>query len=246
MGGKTRKLQAAKTATATAIDCLRDGVQFGIVAGHQYASRVYPLGDDLAEANDDTREAAKRAVARLDAGGGTAIGQWLLEAERWLPEDERVIRHAILLTDGYNQHEKPKQTPCGARPVRRPLPMRLPRCRHRLGRRRAAHDREPPAGNCRHHPRAGRHGSRLPLDDGAIHGQGHKRCHAANLDPGGARVELVSQVLPEIADISSRREETSDRIGDYPTGAWANESRDYHIRISFPAARSATRCSRRA
>ena len=65
MGGRTRKLKAAQVATATAIDCLRDGVLFGVIAGNEYGVPVYPDTPTLIEASADTRAAAKAAVNRL-------------------------------------------------------------------------------------------------------------------------------------------------------------------------------------
>jgi len=53
--------------------------------------------------------------------------------------------------------------------------------------------------------------------------------------PVGARVELVQQVNPTIEDLTNRRSDVSDREGDYPTGAWSDETRDYHVSIEVPA-----------
>jgi hypothetical protein len=36
-------------------------------------------------------------------------------------------------------------------------------------------------------------------------------------------------------DLTGRRKDVSARIGDYPTGAWGAEHRDYHISIQVPA-----------
>ena len=43
MGAPGRKIQAAREATRVAIDCIRDGVLFGVIAGTDRASVVYPL-----------------------------------------------------------------------------------------------------------------------------------------------------------------------------------------------------------
>jgi hypothetical protein len=52
--------------------------------------------------------------------------------------------------------------------------------------------------------------------------------------PQGASVSFVKQVAPSIEDLSDRRVAVSDRAGDYPTGAWGDEARDYHLRIEVP------------
>jgi len=49
--------------------------------------------------------------------------------------------------------------------------------------------------------------------------------------PAGSTVRFVKQVFPHIEDLTGRRSAVSDRIGDYPTGAWGAESRDYHVSI---------------
>ena len=59
-------------------------------------------------ASDQTRDAAKRAVARMEAEGGTAISTWLTAANELLRRQPDAICHAILLTDGRNEHEEPK------------------------------------------------------------------------------------------------------------------------------------------
>ena len=52
------KMRAARAATAAAIDCIHDGVHFGVVAGTDTAREVYPGNGELIAASDTTREAA--------------------------------------------------------------------------------------------------------------------------------------------------------------------------------------------
>ena len=52
--------------------------------------------------------------------------------------------------------------------------------------------------------------------------------------PQGAQVLFVKQVAPVIEDLSARRAVVSDLIGDYPTGAWGDEARDYHVAVRVP------------
>ena len=60
MANPPTKMAAAKTATATAIDTLRDGVEFAVIAGRADATMVYPYGP---------RAAGRR---RADPGRGEA------------------------------------------------------------------------------------------------------------------------------------------------------------------------------
>ncbi len=47
--------------------------------------------------------------------------------------------------------------------------------------------------------------------------------------PQTASVAFVKQVAPTIEDLTGKRAAVNDRVGDYPTGAWGDESRDYHV-----------------
>jgi hypothetical protein len=49
--------------------------------------------------------------------------------------------------------------------------------------------------------------------------------------PQGAQVLFVRQVAPTIEDLTAKRTTVSELIGDYPTGAWGDESRDYHVAV---------------
>jgi Mg-chelatase subunit ChlD len=105
MGGK--KLRAAKQATSAAIDCIPDGVRFGIITGNHKADVAYPPSSPLAVSSPETRDDAKTAVKNFEAGGGTAMGYWIHLATLILG-DATGIRHAILLTDGKNESEDPE------------------------------------------------------------------------------------------------------------------------------------------
>jgi hypothetical protein len=52
--------------------------------------------------------------------------------------------------------------------------------------------------------------------------------------PQGAEVLFVRQVAPTIEDLTAKRTAVSELIGDYPTGAWGEESRDYHVAVRVP------------
>src|ERR1700733_8575544 len=104
-GAPAHKLESAREATSVAIDCIRDGVAFGVIAGTDTARAVYPTNGTLAIASERTRSQAKRALRRLIAQGGTAIGSWLTLAGTLFATVPGRSCHAILLTDGENQHE---------------------------------------------------------------------------------------------------------------------------------------------
>jgi hypothetical protein len=53
--------------------------------------------------------------------------------------------------------------------------------------------------------------------------------------PQGAQVLFVRQVAPNVDDLTSRRTEVNALTGSYPTGSWGDESRDYHVAIRLAA-----------
>ena len=53
--------------------------------------------------------------------------------------------------------------------------------------------------------------------------------------PQGAELLFVKQVSPTLEDLTSRRTVVNPLTGAYPTGAWSDESRDYHVAVRLPA-----------
>jgi von Willebrand factor type A C-terminal domain len=54
--------------------------------------------------------------------------------------------------------------------------------------------------------------------------------------PQRAVVRFVRQVAPTVEDLTARRTLAGPQAGDYPTGAWGTESRDYHICVDVEPA----------
>src|SRR2546429_9399585 len=73
MDSPPTKMSQAKVATAAAIDVVRDGVGFAVVAGTSTAWPVFPPDGSMAVASPSSRAAAKQAVGALRANGGTAL-----------------------------------------------------------------------------------------------------------------------------------------------------------------------------
>ena len=238
MGAPQTKIAEARRATAAAIDVIRDGVAFAVIAGSERALPVFPPDGSMAVASSASREQAKRAVAQLRAGGGTAIGQWLRLAHHIFSTQDSGLRHAILLTDGKNQHESPPQLAaaialcerffsCDCRGVGTDWEVgELRRVSEALL---GTVDIVPdPAG--------------LAADFAAMmeNSMGKQVADVALRvwTPQHATVKFVKQVAPTVEDLTARRTATGPQAGDYPTGAWgASESRDYHICVEVtPAA----------
>ena len=66
------KIAEARAATAAAVDVVRDGVLFSVIAGTNLAWPVFPADGSMARADASSRAAARQAVTGLRASGGTA------------------------------------------------------------------------------------------------------------------------------------------------------------------------------
>ena len=53
--------------------------------------------------------------------------------------------------------------------------------------------------------------------------------------PQGAQTLFVKQVAPTLEDLTSRRTVVNPLTSGFPTGAWADETRDYHVAVRLPA-----------
>jgi hypothetical protein len=228
------KIKAAREATATAIDCIRDGVMFGVIAGSDDAEYVYPTGSRLEPASERSRDAAKRKVGRLSGSGGTAIGKWLRAANEAFASAPGRVCHAILLTDGANEHETSAQLEeslavcegrfqCDCRGVGTDWEVSELRliASKLLGSVDIIADPAEMAADFRAMTKAAM---------GKSTGSVSLRIWA----PQGARVAFVKQVSPSIAELTDRVVAIDALTGEYPTGSWGEESRDYLVCIEVP------------
>jgi von Willebrand factor type A C-terminal domain/von Willebrand factor type A domain len=258
MASPPGKLQLAQAAAGEAIDRLRDGTWFAIVAGTSFARVVYPpqrfdqdtsaFNPSLARTSGSTRQAAKQAVMRLAANGGTAISSWLALSRRLFEAAPDAIHHATLLTDGNNESEDGSS-----------LTAELQRCAGEF------------TCDCLG-LKVGAEGTVLRTITGALLGRSEIVTSPERLDavlasiaarassklaggvelhvltPPGGGVKFINQVTPEIAsltetvawrqpygrDVEWRTVQELDRrrplLSAYPIAAWASgEEREYHV-----------------
>lgn len=230
------KMIAARQATAAAVDALRDGVAFAVIAGTDQARMVYPQQGGLVPADARTRATAKSAINGLRAGGGTAIGRWLNLANNLFQPYEGAIKHAILLTDGRNEHETPAA-----------LAQTLTECEGRFvcDCRGVGTDWE--VDELRRVSTALLGTVDIVADPSGLEADFRKMTDAAMnkavadvmlrlWTPQGASVRFVKLVAPEVLDLTARRVQRGAQVGDYPTGAWGDESRDYHVCVEVKPA----------
>jgi hypothetical protein len=238
MGAPETKIEQARVATMAAVDSIRDGVAFAVIAGNELAMPVFPDDGSMAVADAQTRLQAKQAVAWLRPAGGTAIGRWLRLAHQTFTSHPAALRHAILLTDGKNQHESSDALgsaislcegvfSCDCRGVGTDWEVsELRRISTALL---GTVDIVPdPAG--------------LAADFAAVMEKAMgKRVADVSLrvwTPQHASVRFVKQVAPTVDDLTGWATRSGPQEADYPTGAWGvGESRDYHVCVRVtPAA----------
>ncbi|PYC74037.1 hypothetical protein C7C46_24850 [Streptomyces tateyamensis] len=231
------KMRNARDATAVAIDSIRDGAAFAVVAGTHEAREVYPGAGELAVASPSTREAAKQSLRKLTAGGGTAIGTWLALADTlFLSRADIAIRQGILLTDGRNEHEKPEDL---QRTLERVSGHFTADCRG------VGTDWE--VAELRRIASAMLGTADIVAEPSGLAEDFRSMMTTAMgkqvadvalrvWTPANAAVKFVKQVAPDLEDLTERRSEAGPRAGDYPTGSWGDESRDYHVCVEVPAA----------
>ncbi|MCW2493490.1 MAG: von Willebrand factor [Frankiales bacterium] len=233
------KMIAARQAAAAAIGELSDGTWFGVVAGNGGPVIAYPppaLGvGGMVQADTRTRAQANYAVSQLRPRGGTALGMWLTAANDLFARTPAAQKHAILLTDGKNEGETEQQLAvamsrvtgqfqCDCRGVGADWDVNELRGRATamLGSVDLIADPTEMAADFR-----------TMMQTAMSRGVADAKLRV--WAPLGAEVLFVRQVEPTIDDLSARRVAVTNLISAFPTGAWGDESRDYHLAVRVAA-----------
>ena len=232
-------MDAAKYAAQVAVDQIADGTWFAIIGGSHVAQRAFPYPNApvaIVQMEPGARKEAKRAIGLMRPSGGTAISTWLRLADQVFSHvPQATQRHAILLTDGRNESEPRAELSkaisdvtgryqCDARGVGAIWEV--------------AELREIATALL---------GTVDLIRNPADIAEDFRQLVAASMSKGvadaelrvwapqGAQVLFVRQVSPTVEDLSARRTTINPLTGSYPTGAWADESRDYHVAIRLSA-----------
>ncbi|MFG1908765.1 VWA domain-containing protein [Kribbella sp. NPDC048928] len=231
-------VQAAAYAAQTALDQILDGVWFAVISGNDRAQLAFPPSAEPVMVRMDpyTRQAAKDAVSRFYADGGTAMGTWLRLASRVFATVPSLSqKHALLLTDGENQHETPEaltqaiesvtgQFQCDARGVG--VAWQVDEVR-RIA--------QALLGTVDIIPAPDQLAAEFSKIIQNAMSRGVAQADLRVWAPQGAEVLFVRQVAPTVEDLTSRRTAINPLTGSYPTGSWGDESRDYHVAIRLAA-----------
>jgi hypothetical protein len=231
-------VRAAAYAAQTALDQILDGVWFAVISGNDRAQLAFPPSPEpvMVKMDQFTRQAAKDAVSRFYADGGTAMGTWLRLASRvFATVPSLTQKHAILLTDGENQHETPEvltqtiqavtgQFQCDCRGVG--VAWQVDEVRRIATALLGTVDIIPAPDQLA--------AEFSKLIQNAM-SRGVAQADLRVWAPQAAEVLFVRQVAPTVEDLTSRRTAINPLTGSYPTGSWGDESRDYHVAIRLAA-----------
>ena len=232
-------IRAAQQAAAAAIDQIIDGTWFAVIAGTHEARMAFPAGRSelgMVLMDPASREAAKRAVSSFRADGGTAMGTWLTMASRvFATVPSLAQKHAILLTDGENQHETPEQLTTAIEAARGQFQCD---CRGVGSAWQVAEVRriaQALMGTVDIIPTGDQMASTFEQLMRQSMGRGVASATLRVWAPQGAHVLFVRQVSPTVEDLTSRRQDLNPLTGAFATGSWGDESRDYHVAIRLAA-----------
>ena len=233
------KIVAAQRAAAAAVDQILDGTWFAVIAGTDGASRAFPFPNAtsaMVRMEPGARQAARQAVSQLVAGGGTAMGTWLrLARQLFATVPQATQRHAILLTDGQNQSEPAEAL---RRSVGDVAGYFQCDCRGvgsdwNVGELRQVSTAL--LGTVDLIPSPSQLSEVFAGLMRQAMGRGVAQAALRVWTPQGAGVLFVRQVSPQVEDLTGRRQDVNPLTGAYPTGAWGDESRDYHVAVRLAA-----------
>ena len=223
------KMDAARAGVVAAVELLPESAWFTVIAGADNGKLVIPLSPATAA----NKRAAEAAVKHLAAGGGTRMSTWLAAAADQLGRRPDAVRHALLLTDGNNEGEADGQ-----------LSAAVEACRgaFQCDARGVGTDWKPDQLRLITGPLLGTidiiPGPADVADDfrAVISSATAKAVADATLrvwTPATATVDFCRLVYPQHADLTGmgRVDPATPQVRDYPTGAWGDERRDYHVAL---------------
>lgn len=235
-----RSMAAARQAAMVALDNILDGTYFAVVSGTHQAYLAYPLvqsGPGMVVMTPATRQAAKEAISRLVSDGGTAIGTWLTLTKALFDSmgGQLLQKHALLLTDGADEHETPVQLDnairscvgsfqCDCRGVGTYWVVSEVRKISRAL-----------MGSLDIIPTPDRMAAEFARIMQTSMARGVSRASLRVWIPQGAQLLFVRQVSPDVEDLTRTATPVNPLTVDIPTGAWGDEERDYHVAVRLPA-----------
>ncbi|WGX98610.1 VWA domain-containing protein [Nocardioides sp. L-11A] len=231
-------MAAAKEGAQAALAEIVDGTYFAVIAGADRAMLAYPQvsnGPGMVQMDPRTRHEASAAIDRFVGSGGTAISTWLdLAGQLFASVSAVTQRHVLLLTDGENR-ERPGRLD---EAINRATGYYQADCRGAGTDWQVAEIRriaQALLGTVDIIPSPAEMKAQFQEIMRNAMARGVADASLRVWTPQGAEVLFVRQVSPTVEDLTNRRTPVNPLTGDYPTGAWSDESRDYHVAVRVPA-----------
>ncbi|SDE14523.1 vWA domain-containing protein [Auraticoccus monumenti] len=232
-------MEAAKQAATVALGQIVDGTWFAVVAGNHRAYLAYPTvqsGPGMVRMNAQTRAMAGRAIASFRPDGGTAIGSWLLLTRDLFGSVPGLAqKHAVLLTDGENHNESEVQLDAA---IQRATGVFQCDCRGVGVAWKVSEVRkiaQALLGTVDIIPHPNQMAAVFAELMQASMARGVAEARLRVWAPQGSQVLFVRQVAPTVEELTGRGTPVNDLTRDFPTGSWADESRDYHVAVRLAA-----------
>lgn len=238
------RIHEARRALAAAVNQIRDGVWFSVVAGTEVARLVYPAPNTVGyhsgavRADANTRAQALEAIRQVQANGGTAMSTWLNAAAGIVSGfPAGAIRHVLFVTDGKNESESPNQ-------LRQALEqfqgMFQVDCRG-VGANWSVNELRSIAqaflGTVDIIPDPHEMAEEFAAIMNSAMGKAVASVMLRVWTPQHAELLFVKQVAPTIEDLTAKAQAGPNPLTrDFPTGAWGAEERDYHVAVRVKAA----------
>ncbi|MFN0029048.1 MAG: VWA domain-containing protein [Acidimicrobiales bacterium] len=232
------RIHEARRALAAAVNQIRDGVWFSVVAGTELAQLVYPhpsvpgYHSGAVRSDANTRAQALEAIRHVQADGGTAISTWLDAAAGIVNGFPGAIHHVLLVTDGKNESE-PAQALLTA--LARYQGLFQVDCRG-VGANWSVDELRSIAqaflGTVDIIPQPQEMAEEFKAIMDAAMGKAVASVELRVWTPQHAELLFVKQVAPIIEDLTARATAGPNPLTrDFPTGAWGAEERDYHVAV---------------
>jgi hypothetical protein len=223
------RIEAAKHAARICINLLDEAAWFCVIAFNHEARVLVPLSP----ATYQNKERAHREIRRLSGDGGTVFSAALLATREELLKLSEGIRYALFLTDGEND---PKD--------KNDLGRAVNRCRGLFqcdGRGVGADWTKADLtfiantllGNADIIPSPEMMEAAFREAITAALAKGVADVRLRLWSPKTVTMAMIKQVSPEIVDLGPLKVRKDEKTIEVPTGAWADESRDYHLTLAF-------------
>ena len=223
------RIESVIHATRQAVQLLDAQTRFFIVGFADHSGLIFPLS----QATPANKALADAQVKRLSAGGSTRMSTGLEVARQQFLQTSNAIHYALFLTDGKNNENDEAELEatlakcegvfqCDCRGVGTDWQVKQLQkiARKLLG---SAQIIAAPSGMAADF--------RAAIQNALSRAVNNVRLRLWT--PKSARVVSVKQMSPDIAVLTDRKVPVDAQTGDYPTGAWAAESRDYYVALEM-------------